>query len=128
MAPEIPGDVRLDKWLWAARVFKTRSQAIAACHAGHAKLAGQPVKPSRTVRVDETFTVQLGELTRTIRVAGLGERRVGPKLVSQYLDDLTPPAEYAKPRGYERAGVLHRPKGLGRPTKKDRRLLQLLGF
>jgi ribosome-associated heat shock protein Hsp15 len=121
-------DVRLDKWLWAARVFKTRSQAIAACQAGHVKVAGQRVKPARAVRVGETLTVELGEITRTLRVAGLVERRVGPKLLPQYLEDLTPPSEYARAREQRQEPFLRRPKGLGRPTKKERRLLQLLGF
>ncbi|NLH74404.1 MAG: RNA-binding S4 domain-containing protein [Verrucomicrobia bacterium] len=121
-------DVRLDKWLWATRVFKTRSQAASACNAGHVKLAGQNLKPAHKVRIGEVFTVRIGELTRTVRVVGLLTQRVGAKVLSQYLEDLTPPAEYARARELNRQSAIYRPKGRGRPTKKERRLLQLMGF
>lgn len=120
-------EVRLDKWLWATRVFKTRSLAIAACAAGHVKIAGQRVKPAKSVRIGEVLEVQVGEITRTVQVAGLLDRRVGAKAVPQFLEDLTPPEEYAKPRDPRVEPLFHRPKGAGRPTKKDRRLLEQIG-
>lgn len=121
-------DVRLDKWLWATRVFKTRSQAASACNAGHVKLAGQNLKPAHKVRIGEVFTVHVGELTRTVRVVGLLTQRVGAKVLPHYLEDLTPPSEYARVRELNRTTAIIRPKGHGRPTKKERRLLQLMGL
>lgn len=115
--------VRIDKWLWAVRLFKTRSLAAAACAAGKVKIADHPVKAARDVHIGEVITAATGEITRTVKVLGIVERRVGAKLVPDLLEDLTPPAEYAKQR--ERSllpGVL-RPKGSGRPTKKDRRTM-----
>jgi len=128
MQPQAPPDVRIDKWLWAVRAFKTRSLAIAACDAGHVHIGGQRVKPSRSVRLGEVVTVQMGELTRTLQVTGLLERRVGAQAVPQFLQDLTPPEEYAKPRAPSVEPLFHRPKGTGRPTKRDRRLLERMGF
>lgn len=123
-----PADVRLDKWLWATRVFKTRSQAAEACDAGHVKLGGHTVKPAHKVHVGEVFTVKVGELTRTVRVVGLLTQRVGAKLVPNYLEDLTPQAEYDRVRTLRQHQAIIRPKGRGRPTKKERRLLRLMGF
>src|SRR5687768_279017 len=121
------GEVRLDKWLWAVRLYKTRSLATAACRAGHVKIKGEAVKPSRSVRVSEVINVRTGELNRTVKVAGLIERRVGAKLVEQYIEDQTPAAEYLRvaedrlqPRAPQRA------RGAGRPTKKERRQLENL--
>ena len=128
MPPEAPSEVRLDKWLWAVRIFKTRSLAAAACQAGHVKIAGQSVKPARTPHPGEIIIVQMGEITRTFRVVGLLNRRVGAPLVAQYAADLTPPEEYAKPRQERIEPLFHRPKGAGRPTKRDRRLLERFGF
>jgi ribosome-associated heat shock protein Hsp15 len=119
-------DVRVDKWLWAVRVFKTRSLAIEACQAGHVKLGEQRVKPARSVRVGDVFTIQLGELTRTLKVIGPLERRVGAGLVKHYAEDLTPPSEYAKAKDKRLEPLFHRPKGAGRPTKRERRLLDLM--
>jgi ribosome-associated heat shock protein Hsp15 len=120
---EPPQEVRIDKWLWATRVFKTRSLAIAACKAGHVKIAGQRIKPARTVRIGQTITVQLGELTRTVKVLGLLENRVGAALAKQCQEDLTPAVEYEKLKTQRVPPLFARPKGLGRPTKKERRLL-----
>ncbi|MGD0537332.1 MAG: RNA-binding S4 domain-containing protein [Verrucomicrobiota bacterium] len=128
MPPEVPSEVRLDKWLWAVRAFKTRSLATAACQAGHVKIAGQSVKPARAARIGETITVQAGDITRTLRVMGLLDRRVGAPLVARYAEDLTPREEYAKPRQERIEPLFHRPKGAGRPTKRDRRLLEQFGF
>jgi ribosome-associated heat shock protein Hsp15 len=119
-------EVRVDKWLWSVRVFKTRSLAIAACQAGHVKLGEQRVKPARSVRLGDVFTVQLGELTRTLKVVGLLGRRVGAALVKHYAEDLTPPSEYEKLKQKRLEPLFHRPKGAGRPTKRDRRLLDLM--
>ena len=122
---EKAGEVRIDKWLWAVRLFKTRSIATAACKAGHVKLAGENVKPSHSVRLEQVFTVRAGDVNRTVKVVGLLEKRVGAKLVEQYLEDLTPAAEYLRASEDKRLPQApHRPKGMGRPTKKDRRDLE----
>ena len=116
-----PGEVRIDKWLWCVRLFKSRSMATTACIGGKVRINGEAVKPSRGTRIGETVVVGTGQITRTVKVLGLLERRVGAKLVPNYLEDLTPAAEYLKPRE-----PAPRPPGTGRPTKKQRR--QLEGF
>ena len=90
--------VRIDKWLWAVRLYKSRSLAAQACHAGHVKIGGNNVKPSRDVRPGEGITVFAGRVLRTVKVLALLDQRVGAKLVSEFLEDLTPPEEYARAR------------------------------
>lgn len=124
---EAPAEVRVDKWLWAVRVFKTRSLAIEACNAGHVKIAGQRVKPSRSVHPGEIITAQVGEVLRTVKVVALLDHRVGAPLVPRFMEDLTPAAELQKPRQTAATPLFHRPKGSGRPTKRDRRLLAQMG-
>src|SRR5439155_1300039 len=113
--------VRIDKWLWAVRLYKSRSLAAEACHAGHVKIDGNSVKPSRDVRAGEQITVFAERVLRTVKVLALLDRRVGAKLVSQFLEDLTPPEVYARAR--EEASVRF-PTGFGRPIKKQRRQLE----
>ncbi|HVZ64249.1 MAG TPA: S4 domain-containing protein [Lacunisphaera sp.] len=122
-------DPRLDKWLWSVRVFKTRPLATAACRAGHVKIGELEAKPGRDIHVGEVITVRLGLVTRTLRVVALPRSRVAAKQVPEYLADLTPAAEYerAKQAGIEH--MLARERGMGRPTKKDRRDMgRLFGF
>jgi len=116
--------VRMDKWLWSVRLYKTRSLATEACAAGKVRIGGQNVKPARSVKIGDIITALAGEITRTVRVLGLLEKRVGAKLVGQYLEDLTPASEYARPREAHFQPIMFRPKGSGRPTKKDRRSMQ----
>ncbi|MBA4149928.1 MAG: RNA-binding S4 domain-containing protein [Verrucomicrobia bacterium] len=118
---ESPAAVRVDKWLWAARLYKTRTLAADACNAGKVRIQNQPIKPSRSVRVGEVLTAVTGDITRTVKVLGLVEKRVGAKLVDDLLEDLTPASEYEKPRNPTFAPFIFRPKGAGRPTKRDRR-------
>ena len=118
--------MRIDKWLWAVRVFKTRSQATQACRAGHVKVGGQNIKPSRPVRPGEILTAQVGHLTRTVRVLGLLHHRLGAAAVGEFMEDLTPAEEYAKRREPNLRPLVLRPKGSGRPTKRDRRMLHRL--
>lgn len=125
--PDAPADVRVDKWLWAVRLFKTRTLAIAACNAGHVKVGNQRIKPSRSVHPGETLTVLVGEIQRTVKVLALLDRRVGAAMVPEYLEDLTPPEELQKPREPVLQPLFQRPKGSGRPTKRDRRLLERMG-
>ncbi|HVS54118.1 MAG TPA: S4 domain-containing protein [Opitutaceae bacterium] len=119
---------RLDKWLWAVRVFKTRSLATDACRAGSVAVNEQPAKPARDVRSGETVTVKQGLVTRTLGVRAIPGSRVGAKRVADYCAELTPPEEFAKAREQRVQQLLEREKGSGRPTKRDRRLLdKLLG-
>lgn len=117
--------VRIDKWLWAVRLYKSRSLATVACNAGHVKMGEQSVKASREVHVGEIISARTGPVRRTIRVLALLERRIGARLVPDYLEDLTPPAEYAR-AAEESARAARFAQGSGRPTKKQRR--QLLGL
>ncbi len=128
MPLEIPTEVRLDKWLWAVRLFKTRGLATEACAAGHVKIGGQRVKPARSVHPGELVEAQVGEIERTVRVLGLLDRRVGAALVPRYIEELTPPEELNKPREARIEPFIHRPKGAGRPTKRERRMLDQLGL
>jgi ribosome-associated heat shock protein Hsp15 len=128
LQPPTPSAARLDKWLWAVRVFRTRSLAGDACRAGSVTVNELPAKPARAVRAGELVQVQLGLVRRSLRVVGVPRSRVGAALVPDYCTDLTPPAEYARARENAVQHVLAREKGSGRPTKRDRRLLdQLLG-
>ena len=116
--------VRIDKWLWAARVYTSRSLATEPCHAGHVKIGGKIVKPSRDVRAGEKITVFAGRVLRTVKVLALLDQRVGARLVSQFLEDLTPPEEYARAREEALQARLRFPTGFGRPTKKQRRQME----
>jgi ribosome-associated heat shock protein Hsp15 len=115
--------VRIDKWLWAVRVYKTRGLAAAACRNHHVMIAGQPVKPSRPVKPADLILARNGDVARSLRVLGLVERRVGASAVNQFMEDLTPRSELQKPRDPVLPPIFFRPKGMGRPTKKDRRAL-----
>jgi ribosome-associated heat shock protein Hsp15 len=106
------------------RLFRTRSAAAAACQGGKVTVNGAGAKPARSVHPGDVITAHNGTLTRTVKVIAPLEQRVGAALVSRYLEDLTPPAEYEAARQRNAAPVGYRPPGTGRPTKRDRRLLQ----
>ncbi|MSU23924.1 MAG: RNA-binding S4 domain-containing protein [Opitutus sp.] len=112
---------RLDKWLWAVRVFKARALATDACRTGHVEVNGRPAKPARAVRPGELVTVRQGIITRTFRVEAAPRARVGAKLVAEFCTDLTPDSEFEKLREQRRQHVLAREPGSGRPTKRERR-------
>lgn len=119
-----PLSVRFDKWLWAVRLYKTRSLAATACRLGHVTVDGQPVKAARDVRVGETIQAKTGEILRTVMVLKLLDHRVGAAAVKDYAEDKTPESEYQKQREKSHLPPLFfRPKGAGRPTKKERRQL-----
>jgi ribosome-associated heat shock protein Hsp15 len=120
--------VRLDKWLWAVRLFRSRSEATAACTAGHVKIDGHRVKPARDVRVGETFDVLAAGMQRTVKVLALLDQRVGAKRVPEFLEDLTRPEEFERAREARRRNAIVFPQGFGRPTKKQRRQLDQLQF
>ena len=113
--------MRIDKYLWAVRLFKTRSIAIDAINGGKVKLNGENIKPAREVKVGDVFTVQQHNIQRTIKVLDVLANRVGAKDVAIFMDDLTPEEEYKKIEGLKNARFVFRPRGAGRPTKKERR-------
>ena len=115
--------VRMDKWLWAVRIFKTRSLASDACRQGHVTVAGQPVKPARDVKVNEVVVVKKDDLTRTYKVLQLLQQRVGAPAAREYFEDQTPESELQKAREPRLKPLFFRPKGMGRPTKKERRAI-----
>ncbi|WP_140937439.1 RNA-binding S4 domain-containing protein [Sphingobacterium lumbrici] len=118
--------LRVDKYLWCIRVFKTRSLATEACKAGRVKLNGQNIKPSYVVKVGEAYTVQKGVERKVIRVTGLLERRVDAKTAVQFYEDETPVEETNAFKSVFQAPVLKRDRGAGRPTKRDRREIDSL--
>lgn len=113
--------LRVDKYLWAIRIFKTRSLATEACKAGKVKLNGQSIKPSSIVKVGQILTVQKGIERKVILVTGLLERRSDAKTAAQYYEDQTPVEETYGYKSTFFAPVLKRDRGAGRPTKRDRR-------
>jgi ribosome-associated heat shock protein Hsp15 len=115
--------VRLDKWLWAVRVFKTRSLASAACRHGHVTISGQKAKPSREVRVGDLLILLKDNLTRTFKVLQLLDHRVGAPVAREFVEDQTPASELEKARQPAFRPVDLRLKASGRPTKKERRIL-----
>jgi len=119
--------VRLDKWLWAVRVFKTRTLAATACREGRVTIAGQPAKASREVRIHDLIQAKTGEINRTLKVLRLLEQRVGAQAVREFVEDLTPPSEYERRKDPVLQPLFYRPKGAGRPTKKDRRTMGKIG-
>lgn len=119
---------RVDKWLWAVRLYKSRSLATAACLAGDVHMQDQPVKPARMVRPGETVLVWQGLVQRTLEVVAVPRSRVGAALVPQFCRELTPPEEWEKAKTHRVEQFLVRERGTGRPTKRDRRHLdQLFG-
>jgi len=116
--------VRIDKWLWAVRVFRTRTAAATACNGGKVTVNGVTAKASRAVKIGDIIQAYTGTLTRTVKVTALIERRVGAALVARQLEDLTPASEYEAAREQARSTVGQRRPGTGRPTKRDRRILQ----
>lgn len=113
--------LRIDKYLWAIRVFKTRTLASDACKAGRVKLESQNIKPSHEVRVGETYQVSKGIERRVLRVTGLLENRVDAKTAADFYEDITPVEQTHAFKSVFQAPILKRDRGTGRPTKKDRR-------
>jgi len=118
--------LRIDKWLWAVRLFKTRSQASETCKSGKISISNSGVKPSREVRIGDIIVIHSILLTKTVKVKGLVENRVSAKLVESYLEDITPEEEYIKLKLKKEINFELRPRGLGRPTKKERRSIEKL--
>ena len=118
--------IRIDKFLWAVRIYKTRSEATEACNGNKVRLDGVPVKPGKAVKVGETLEVHKGPAVLSYKVLQLSSNRMGAQLVPDFIEDITPDSERAKFHAPKETIVLRREKGAGRPTKKDRRELDHL--
>ena len=117
-------EVRVDKYLWAMRIYKTRSIAADACKNGRITMEGVQVKPSRMFHIGDTFNVRKGPITYTYKVLQLTENRLGAKLVPEYMQDCTAPEQLEMLELAHLAGQSGRDRGTGRPTKKDRREIE----
>ena len=118
--------VRVDKYIWAIRCFKTRSEATDACNGNKVKLNGQNVKPSKAVKIGDTLEIHKGVVSYTYKVLQLSENRMGAQLVPGYAENLTPAEELAKLHAPVETFFVRRERGSGRPTKKERRSLDAL--
>jgi ribosome-associated heat shock protein Hsp15 len=116
-------DVRVDKWLWAARFYKSRTLAAAACNGGKVHLNGEAAKPSKLVRPGDLLQMTMPRGRRIVRVAGLAERRGSGREAALLYEDLTPPPA---PREERLSPPVYRPPGSGRPTKRARRRIDRL--
>lgn len=120
---EPKNEVRIDKWLWAVRLFKTRSIAIEACKKGRVSINGVTIKPSRSIKVGDVIEVRRPPVTYSFEVLNLSESRMGAKLVPEFMKDVTPPSQLEILEMSKMSGFVDRARGTGRPTKKDRREL-----
>ena len=111
---------RVDRWLWAVRIYKTRSAATAACRGGHVRVNGSPAKPATTVTVGDRVTTRVGDRDRDLEVVRVIDKRVGAPVAAECLVDHSPPPP---PRESAPPPVFSRERGAGRPTKRDRRRL-----
>lgn len=121
--PKCGDSARIDKWLWAARIFKTRSVAVDAIKNGRVTIDGVNVKPSRIIKAGDVVSVRKPPITYSFRVLACLETRVGAKLVPQVLEDVTDPKQYELLEMSRISGFVDRARGTGRPTKKERRQL-----
>ena len=118
-------EVRVDKYLFAMRIYKTRTIAADACKKGRVTMGGTQLKPSRTFHTGDVFSVRKGPITYTYRIKQLAENRLGAKLVPDYLQDITSPDQLELLELARLAGQTGRDRGTGRPTKKDRREIEM---
>ena len=114
---------RLDRWLWAARIYKTRSMAAAACKKGQVSIGGVQMKPSRMVKPGDVVDVRKSPVTYSFRILQAIEHRVGAKLIPEILENVTSPEQYELLEMNRISGFVGRARGTGRPTKKERRAL-----
>ena len=116
-------EVRIDKWLWAMRIFKTRTIATVACKKGRVYVGDALAKPSRTIKVGDIVKVRKPPVTYSFRVLALTQNRLGAKLVPEYMENITPKSELDLLEIVKISGFIDRRKGLGRPTKREGREL-----
>jgi len=118
--------VRIDKYVWAIRLYKTRSEATDACNGNKVQINGSPVKPSKTVKIGDMVAVRKGSVQLSYKVLQLAEQRMGAKMVPEFAENLTPQAELDKFKAPVETFFVRRERGSGRPTKKERRDLDAL--
>ena len=118
--------VRIDKWLWAVRLYKTRTLATEECRKGRITIDGVAVKPSRIPKIGDIIKVRKNPVTYSYKIIGIIGKRVGAKLVQEFAIDITPPEELKNLEIKQQMGSMERDRGSGRPTKKDRRDLDRL--
>lgn len=128
MNAKIEENVRIDKWLWAVRVYKTRTLASEACDNGRVVIKGVRVKPSRALKVGDIVEVKQPPITRTYEVKGLLAQRLSAPAVKEFMADITPESELKVLEDMRWQRPVFRDPGLGRPTKKDRRDLEDMGY
>ena len=116
-------EARVDKWLWAARIFKTRSIAADACKNGRVTINGVNLKPSHIIKAGETICVRKSPITYSFKVLQAIQNRVGAKMIPEVLENVTPKEQFELLEMNKIGGFVNRARGLGRPTKKDRRSL-----
>lgn len=114
-------EVRIDKWLWAVRIFKTRTIAAEACKKGRVMIGDVSIKPSRNVRAGDVIQVRKPPVTYSFKVLALADKRMGAKMVPQFMENVTPPDQYELLELNKISGFVDRQRGTGRPTKKERR-------
>lgn len=119
-------EVRIDKYLWAIRAFKTRSEAADSCKGNKVKVNGADAKPSKMIKIGDTIQVRKAAIYYTYKVIGLIENRVGAQLVPQYAENQTPQSELDKLKAPVETFFVKRDRGAGRPTKKDRRTIEAM--
>lgn len=118
--------VRIDKWLWSVRLYKTRSLATEACKSGKVSIKGKSIKASKEIEVGDEIEVYRELIHLKLKVLQLSEKRMGAALVENFMLDLTPPEEYERVKRIRSNNFEYRDRGIGRPTKKDRRNLSQL--
>ena len=123
MANPEQNSARIDKWLWAARIFKTRSSAADACKNGRVTKNGVNVKPSHVIKVGETISVKKPPITYSFKILKAIENRVGAKLLPEIYENVTEAKQYELLEMSRISGFIDRARGTGRPTKKDRRAM-----
>ena len=112
---------RIDKWLWAVRIYKTRSIAAEACKKGHVSIGDRTAKPAHNIRVGDVVNVKKAPITYSFKVLKCAENRVGAKLVPELMENVTPQEQYEILEMSRMSGFVDRARGTGRPTKKERR-------
>ena len=117
---------RIDKWLWAVRIFKTRSMSTEACTGGKVKIDSIAVKASRKIQIGNIVQVRKGVVKYMYKVCQISEKRIGAKLVPDFLEDITPAEELEKLKSSQKQPIQTREKGQGRPTKRERRMMDKL--
>lgn len=116
--------IRIDKWLWAVRIFKTRSLAAEACKKGRVSIDGTNIKPSREIKLNEIIKIKVHPIIRSYKVKAISGKRMSAKLAIDFVEDVTPQDQLDLLNATKSFGFEHRQKGSGRPTKQDRRKIE----